>query len=278
MNLNFRAIIAKTLAKTVRRYRNTELQPTNYGSYHDALVHCHNGYSSYYLSDVVYEKTKRYRDYIYSQKPFIADYTISRQLLILAILSRKKSLRVIDFGGACGTHYFIANQFFKGSVDLKWHVVETHRMAQRGKLLEDGQLRFFEDFDEAVAAAQGVDLLFSSSALQYVPTPLKTIEDVLKCAAEYIFFTRLPLSENNLGQIITIQNSNYGGNGPGPLPDGMKDGIIRYPITLIEKELFEAKIKERYEELIVFEEGLTHYYKGEKINSFGYLAKKSLPG
>ena len=58
----------------------------------------------------------------------------------------------------------------------------------------------------------------------------------------------------------------------------MKDGIIKYPITLIEKELLESKIKERYEELIVFEEGLTHYYKGEKINSFGYLAKKFLPG
>jgi putative methyltransferase (TIGR04325 family) len=277
MKLNFRGLISKTLTKTVRRYMNSDLQPANYSSYNEALLQCHNGYSSEYLSDVVYAKTKRFRDAIYSQKPLIADYTISRQLVVLSILSKKKFLRVVDFGGACGTHYFIANHFLKGSLKIRWHIVETHNMVQRGRLLEDGQLRFFEDIQEAVAALQGVDLLFSSSALQYVPNYLDAIEEFVNCAAEYIFLTRLPLSELDVGQVISIQKSNYGANGPGPLPDGMKDGIIRYPITLIGKELFESKIKEHYDELIVFEEGLTHYYKGEKINSFGYLAKRFLP-
>jgi putative methyltransferase (TIGR04325 family) len=256
---------------------NSELQPNNYSSYNEALLQCNNGYSSEYLSDVVYEKTKRFRDDIYTQKPLIADYTISRQLVVLSILSKNKLLRVVDFGGACGTHYFIANHFLKGSLKITWHVVETHNMVQRGRLLEDGQLRFFDDIQEAIAASQGVDLLFSSSALQYVTNPLETIDNIINCGAEYIFLTRLPLSEHNIGQVITMQTSNYGGNGPGPLPDGMKDGIVRYPITLIEKKLLESRMKERYEELIVFEEGLTHYYKGEKINSFGYLAKRFLP-
>jgi putative methyltransferase (TIGR04325 family) len=212
-------------------------------------------------------------NYLYSQKPILADYAISRQLLSIFILSKKKLLRVIDFGGACGAHYFIANHFLKGSVKIKWHVVETYDMVQKGKLLEDGQLMFFEDIKEAIADYHGVDLLLSSSALQYVPNPLKTMDEISKCAAEYIFLTRLPLLEHNIGQIITIQTSNYSANGPGPLPNGMKDGLVRYPITLLEKGLLESKIKERYEELILFEEGVAHYFKGAKINSFGYLGK-----
>ncbi|MBM4300015.1 MAG: methyltransferase, TIGR04325 family [Deltaproteobacteria bacterium] len=273
MTINFKGFISKTLAQTVRRYINTELLPTNFSSYNEALLQCHTGYSNDYLADVVYEKTKCWRDKVYSQKPLMADYAISRQLLIISVLSKKKILRVVDFGGGCGAHYFLANHFLNGSIEVKWHVVETHNMVQKGKLLEDGKLRFFEDINEAIAAYNGVDLCFSSSALQYVPNPLQAIDDILKCAAEYIFLTRLPLLEHNIGQIITIQTSNYSGNGPGQLPDGMKDGIVRYPITLLEKDLLESKIRERYEELIIFEEGLTHYFKGAKINSFGYLAK-----
>ena len=273
MNINFRAFFSKAVNKAVRRCINAELQPTNFNSYDEALLQCDTGYSNDYLSCVLYEKTKNFRDYVYSQKPVMADYTISRQLLIISILANKKLLRVVDFGGACGAHYFIANHFLKGSVEIKWHVVETHNMVQKGKLLEDGQLMFFEDIKEAIAAFHGVDLFFSSSTLQYVPNPLKTIDKIMKCAAEYIFLTRLPLLEHNIGQIITIQTSNYSGNGPGPLPNGMKDGPVRYPITFLEKGLLESKIKERYEELILFEEGLAHYFKGAKINSFGYLAK-----
>ena len=231
MSINFRGFISKTLAQTVRRYTNTELHATNFSSYNEALLQCHTGYSNDYLADVVYEKTKCWRDQVYSQKPLIADYTISRQLLIVSILARKKLLRVVDFGGACGAHYFLANHFLKGSIELKWHVVETHSMIEKGKLLEDGNLRFFENINEAIEASHGVDLCFSSSALQYVPNPLEAIDEILKCAAEYIFITRLPLLEHNMGKIVTIQTSNYSGNGPGQLPDGMKDGIVRYPIT-----------------------------------------------
>lgn len=273
MNINFRAFLSKAVNKAVRKCVNAGLQPINYNSYDEALLQCDAGYLNDYLSNVLYEKTKNYRDYVYSQDPQIADYAISRQLLSISLLGKKKLLRVVDIGGACGAHYFIANHFLRGSVEIKWHVVETYNMVQKGKLLEDGQLMFFEDIKEAIADYQGVDLLFSSSTLQYVPNPLKTIDEILKCAAEYIFITRLPLLEHIIGQIITIQTSNYSGNGPGPLPNGMKDGLVRYPITLLEKGLLESKIKERYEELILFEEGVAHYFKGAKINSFGYLAK-----
>jgi putative methyltransferase (TIGR04325 family) len=275
MTSNFRGFISKTLAQTIRRYLYTELQPINFSSYHAALSQCHTGYSNDYLADVVYEKTKCWRDGIYAQKPLVADFTISRQLLVISILSQKKVLRVVDFGGGCGAHYFLANHFFNGSIQFAWHVVETHTMVQKGKLLEDGQLKFFEDINEAIEASHGVDLCLSSSALQYVPNPLQVLDEILQCAAEYIFLTRLPLLEHNLGPIITIQTSKYSGNGPGQLPEGMKDGAVSYPITFLEKDLFESKIRERYEELIIFPEGLTHYFKGAKVNSFGYLAKMS---
>ena len=143
MNSNFRAFLSKAVNKAVRRYINDELQPINFNSYDEALLQCDTGYSNDYLLDIIYKKTINYRDYVYSQKPLAADYAISRQLLIISILGKKKSLKVVDFGGACGAHYFIANHFLKDSVDIKWHVVETHNMVQKGKLLEDGKLRFF---------------------------------------------------------------------------------------------------------------------------------------
>jgi putative methyltransferase (TIGR04325 family) len=273
MSGNLTAALSKAVHKAVKRYTHTDLQPCNYRSYAEALLQCETGYSTENLIEVVYEKTKIFRDALYRQKPLIADYTMSRELLVLSMLAQKKLLRVVDFGGACGAHYFIANHFLKGRVEINWHVVETHNMVQKGKLLEDGQLRFFEDIPAAVADFPGVDLLFSSSTLQYVPDPAKIVDEIFHCGAEYVFLTRLPLLEAELGPIITIQTSHYSGNGPGPLPPGMPDGLVKYPITFLEKKWLEGKIREGYAELICFDEGPAHYYKGAPINSFGYLAK-----
>jgi hypothetical protein len=40
-------------------------------------------------------------------------------------------------------------------------------------------------------------------------------------------------------ELINVQKSNLSCNGPGPMPEGMKDGEIQYPVTFARKDKFE---------------------------------------
>ena len=101
------------------------------------------------------------------------------------------------------------------------------------------------------------------------------LEDILNCKAEYIFMSRQPLLENSLSKIIAIQVSKYNDNCPGPLPEGMKNGIVKFPITILGKDIFESQIRVAYELMIIFEEGRGPFdFRGTPINQFSYFAKR----
>jgi putative methyltransferase (TIGR04325 family) len=195
--------------------------------------------------------------------------------LALQIASkRKKKLRVIDFGGACGAHYFGAKAFFRNSVEFEWTVVETRAMAGKGRALEDDELRFSDSLSEATQSLQEIDLVYSSGALQYVPSPLETLNNLLDYNAEYLFLNRLALIDDvdELSSITTIQTSRLSENGPGPLPEGMKDGAAKYPITFVNKRILETRLRERYRLLLNFEEGDMVRSGGRTISGVGYFA------
>ena len=88
---------------------------------------------------VVYEKTKRYRDLLMSQRPLVPDITALRTFVGLSLAISKKELNVVDFGGACGAHYFLAKALIGNRINLRWHVVETPTMANIARGLEDGR-------------------------------------------------------------------------------------------------------------------------------------------
>ncbi len=179
---------------------------------------------------------------------------------------------VIDFGGACGAHYFLAKALFGNRVKLKWHVVETSGMASKGRELESGELRFFDDLNVATAEMGRVDLLYSSGTLQYVPEPYKTLKEFVDCGARCIFLTRLALTSGER-ELACVQESRFSENGPGPLPNGMVDGVARYPMMVLRKDEVERIVLEKYEIRIHFsEDGGTHRLRGHSVDMHGYFA------
>ena len=245
-----------------------------YGSYAEAQAGCDSGYEETDLVEVVYEKTRVYRDRLMQQKPFVAEAGDLRTLFGLSLPARGNVLHVIDFGGACGAHYFMARQAWGDRLKLQWHVVETPAMAAKGTALEDGQLKFFSDIQQARSDWDHVDLVFSSGALQYVPHPYQSLQLLLECDAQHLFLTRLGLTISGKEQIV-LQESNLVANGPGPALPGMQDRVVRYPVTFSRKEVMEGMLSKRYAIDVLFEEDKAAYRAaGEAIDTFGYFATR----
>lgn len=233
--------------KLLQRFRPAP----RFASYAEARQSC-EGYEHPDLVRLIHEKTKRYRDSLNgdSSFPFL------------------HGPNVLDFGGACGAHYFKARSLR----DLRWHVVETPAMAREAKDMEDGKLRFFDTLASAKAELGTVNFLFTSGALQYVPDPYATLAELVNCGAERMFITRLPLCEE---EIISVQTSALRDNGPGPLPPGFTNANIRYPVTFLQREKFESILRSRYEIKEVIVEERKAYWTSRWIPMYGYSATKS---
>ncbi|MDQ5987594.1 MAG: hypothetical protein CSYNP_03339 [Syntrophus sp. SKADARSKE-3] len=242
-----------------------------YKSYENALDVCKSGYEEDDIVNVVYEKTRLYRDLLLIQHPFVSDITSLRTLVGLNLAIRGRELNVIDFGGACGAHYFISKSIFGESIRLRWHVVETPKMVSKAIGLEDGQLKFFDDLRIARNAIGRADLVFSSSALQYVPRPYEFLERLIECSANNIFITRVGLSPLPK-ELIIVQKSNLSANGPGPMPHGMRDGVVQYPAMFARKDKFEEILSQNYSINIMFTEDKGAYQAARhSIDMYGYF-------
>lgn len=245
-----------------------------YSSYENALAMCKSGYEEDYLASVVYEKTRICRDSLLSQHPFVAEPTSLRTLIGLSLSCRDNNLNVIDFGGACGAHYYIAKNVFGDRINLRWHVVETPKMVSKAIALEEDQLQFFDDIQKAKSGFGRVDLVFSSGALQYVPQPYEFLEQLVECKADNIFITRVGLSTLSK-ELIIVQQSTLSSNGPGPMPKGMQDGVVKYPVTFPIKSKFEEILSQNYSIDIIFNEDKDAYQAASNsIDMYGYFGSK----
>jgi putative methyltransferase (TIGR04325 family) len=249
-----------------------------YDSYETALAVCKSGYEENDLVSVVYEKTRLYRDTLLVQRPFVPEITFFRTLIGLSLAVRGNELKVIDFGGGCGVHYFISKFLsklvFGESTNLRWHVVETPKMVSKAIKLEDGQLKFFVDLQKARSDFGHVDLVFSSGALQCVPRPYEFLEQLIECRADKIFITRVGLSTLKK-ELVIVHKSKLRTNGPGPLPDGMRDRIVKYPLTFARKEIFEEILCRNYAISVLLNEDKGAYQAAShSIDLYGYFGSR----
>lgn len=268
--MNLRDFVPPIIVERLRKIKQGSNELFN--SYESAIAKCKRGYEENSVVMVVYEKTKRYRDALISERPLVSDITSLRTFVGLSLANSGKDLNVIDFGGACGAHYFLAKAFLLCSrVGLRWHVVETPNMVNIASGLEDGQLKFYDDLEKAKNELGRVDIVFTSGALQYVPQPCESLKRLTECGASSIFITRVGLSTLS-SELIAIQTSNISSNGPGPMPAGMKDGIIQYPVTFARKDKFEEIISKNYQIQIQFNEDKRAYSFGKySIDMYGYF-------
>lgn len=140
---------------------------------------------------------------------------------------------VLDFGGACGFHYKLADDRA-----VRWAVVETPAMVRRASELATDRLRFFATIDEAAHWLEHVDIMHSNGALQYTEDPETIINALCALQAPIMIWKRLALSETKFESRVQI--SRLVDHGPGSI-NGMADTKdVACRETLIPEPLFLA--------------------------------------
>lgn len=245
-----------------------------YGSYSEALSECRSdAYQDAELCDVIADKTVVQKERL-QQQPF--SLRANNAFFLAAIhrhlsLHSSKSLTVLDFGGACGDHYFEIRRLIPSDVALKWFVVETERMVRSAldRNLNKGELTFATSIADVKTE---VDFVHSSSALQYVPSPYEFLGTLANIEAKWMFFNRMMFNEDDR-DFVTVQRSLLSENGPGDLPEGYTNRFVSYPHTTMSFRKFDASvIAHGYHPEWMFLESSGSYQIGnEKISGKGLL-------
>jgi putative methyltransferase (TIGR04325 family) len=246
-----------------------------YKSYHQAFNKAKKGaYENKILCNVVAEKTNRFIREL-NTKPYQLNAT---NVFLLATIqnyfneTKKKEIRIVDFGGACGIHYYEVLPFIPEDCIIKWTVIETNEMVNSAKKFRCGNhnLNFISDSDEVIGE---VDLIYSSCALLYVKNPYLELDKLIKLSAKWILFNRMMFNEEDR-DIYTLQKSKLSGNGPGKLPNEYMDVEMSYPHTTLSLPKFKKALSEFYNLEWEFEEKTgTHQINFEKVKGMGMFLK-----
>lgn len=266
------------LKKLARLFPNAHSTTKKYVSYQQALTHCtKDAYEERELIEVIFKKTHRFiKESENNQIPVWETTSLGVMIVLNQIMSEgdKKSINVLDFGGACGAHYYNIRAMLDNSIKLNWHVVETPAMAVQAKELQTVELKFSSDLSEAVEGLGKIDLIHTSGTLQCVDDPLKYLRELITINANYILFNRLGLNEFD-NDVVTIHSSKLSWNGIGDLPAGYTDRWIKYPFTFLSEKKFYDELSKKYKSLAKFNDKSGMYaVAGEKITGYGLFCKK----
>jgi putative methyltransferase (TIGR04325 family) len=214
--------------------------PQVFATYTEAATACSQGYDSARVAEIVVAKTKRLRD---TGNAEITARTLTIVGAALLAARDKPMLKVLDFGGAAGAHYFAVRRLI--DCPMRWLVVETEAMTTAAlRVMKTPDLDFSSNVASARAALGGPpDLVISSGTLQYVPDPIATLRELLAIGSPVMCLTR---TETGREPSITIQRSRLSENGPGPLPDGFEDGEISYPRSTLDGGEIEREMGNHY--------------------------------
>jgi len=268
-------VFGKILRKIIK-----EKKVVVYKDYEEAFKNCKttNAYENSDLCQMIGEKTINYRNYLKERpckiKP--SSFFLASSIYGHLLSNSSSKITVLDFGGACGTHYFETRPLFDERIKFDWNVVETTGMVNSAKNhgLESEELHFFDNIENVV---KKVDLLHSSGALQYVPNWSLFLEKLACVNAERMLFTRMMFSENDR-TFIMIQKSRMQDSGPGKMPEKYVDRIIECPHTTISFKDFLERLEKSYSLEWIFEDNSGSYkIDNEKIIGRGLLFYKK-PG
>jgi putative methyltransferase (TIGR04325 family) len=268
-------IIMKIHKKLKKPEKLVEL--VEYENYNEALKNCGNGYENNELCQMVGDKTVIYQKTLL-QKPYSMNATNAFLVSALYQYCRrfsKNEINILDIGGACGAHYFETKLFFQENINIRWNIIETQEMVKSAKEhgLENTELHFFDDFTKISVP---IDFIYSSGTLQYVSDAYDYLTKLIEIKANFILFNRMMFNENDR-DFITVQTSKLSANGPGKIPDGYADKIIKYPHTTLSYKKFTEKLEKQYKLEWMFDErsGVLNI-NNEKVIGKGLLYIKNV--
>ncbi len=227
-----------------------------------ALAECGDSYNDPDIAKVMAFKTAKIKDHIGNMMwPEQFTNTILAVGISGADLAQRP-LRVLDFGGGCGIHYFAARSAF--IAPLHWAVVESRIMADRARTIGAGQFEAYDQITSAASALGRVDLVHASSAIQYVPEPMASLEALIGLRAPYFLLARFPVWAGQ--PLVGVQESMLANNGIGPMPPDMADRTVKYPITFLNIDDVRIRFEKVYRLILALPSPSAEYQAlGEKI-------------
>jgi putative methyltransferase (TIGR04325 family) len=129
-------------------------------------------------------------------------------------------LRVLDFGGAAGTHYFDVKRWREQTgwppVRLRWQVCETAAMVAAAQPVLGGEeLSFHPSLDKVEGGAY--DLVYVSGSIQYVPDSEATWDRLAALPHSWLVLNRTPFIPA-LNDVFAVQRVIVPGGRPATYP------------------------------------------------------------
>jgi putative methyltransferase (TIGR04325 family) len=140
-----------------------------------------------------------------------------------------QSIRVLDFGGSVGIHFFALAPVLSKKWKLDWTICELPALARAGAEVYGSQIRFVTALDEL--GPERFDVALASGSLPYVPDPRQTCDALLdRCDA--LIINRTPFIDAPADR-LTVQHVQFGA------------GVTRYPAWFMSRERWFKRIVER---------------------------------
>lgn len=250
-------------------------------SYAEAMSVCsQDGYENEAIIEVVVRKTIVYRDLLLSgNASCVLEPNGSFGLCSLMSALDRGTIRVLDFGGAAGAHYFLARRFLPSSIRLQWTVVETNAMAARARsALSGDELGFSDDLESAAAKLNQVDILYASGVLQCVNDPCQFLGRLLAISPRFLLLGRLGLTRG-MRDLVTVHQSRLSSNGPGPMPPGMIDRSVSYPFVFPREGVLLGLLEKDYQVVAKLDDPSGVFpVRGEQVVGASLLACRKSEG
>lgn len=195
--------------------------------------------------EAVFERDSYIFDKVQYSWPLLAS-------LFKVAAENQNSLKVLDFGGALGSHYFQNRGFLKPVKIESWTVVEQPHYVKAGsEQVADGVLSFVESIDEV----KNADVLILSSVLQYLKAPYEWLDKFIEKGIKYIIIDRTALSLEGRDR-LTLQK----------VPPEIYEAS--YPAWFLDEKKLLSKFEEKYSLIRDFNvtidsaDGIPSTYKG----------------
>jgi putative methyltransferase (TIGR04325 family) len=270
-------LILKAKNKILSNEHYKDIFEEVYGSFEEAQTKCVYGeYQNTELCDMIADKTIRYRDNLINQENTLNPTNVFLLAAVNHIRTAQSlnSMTILDFGGACGAHFFEIRKFLPETFQLKWIVVETPQMVLSAQAKNLGTKEL--SFSDTLNNLPPIDFIYSSCALHYTSKPYDFLNNLLKLEANFILFNRMMFTENDK-DLITIQKSLLSENGPGTMPIQYTDKIISYPHTTLSYLKFNSIVLKTYKLNWVFNESSgSHKIGNEPIIGRGLFYSKTI--
>lgn len=154
------------------------------------------GYQENSLAKETLEYTSSILNSSYSQ-PFIPTIVTEEHaflpFLVSILCSYQKGIKVLDFGGGMGVSYIYLLLCATNAKEISYYVVENENLVKNcSQLFPNSNIQFYSSLP---TEPENVDLVYISSALQYIENYASLLDRLCQYKPKYLLFNKLSTGE-----------------------------------------------------------------------------------